>query len=193
MRAEIIEQLKDLPVEKFVSRFILERTPFIFQNNHYEFLDWRATIAEKLLVDGCAVIITGSAGVGISLNPTKNFKAFDDTSDVDVAVVSMYHFEEAWRRLRNLRSGALRLTSIERRAIQMHREHYIYWGTIATDKILPVLPFGHAWQQSLSEMARITPTHQRTINVRVYRDFESLRGYQAHNVANLREQLLTSS
>ncbi len=106
-------------------------------------------------VDPCAIALTGSSSVGISLNPAKEFKEFHRRSDIDVAVISSYHFEMAWRRLRTLGSEYFRLGPETRRSVDEHRKTYIYYGTIATDQILGLLPFGRAWQAALSRTATI--------------------------------------
>lgn len=155
-------------------------------------MTWRARLASKLKVDPCRLIFVGSACTGVSLNPHKNWKGFDDDSDVDVAVVAPFYFEVAWRFLRNLGARRFQYSQTIQRAIQSHIETYIFWGTIATDKILHILPFGKPWLIALSDMAQIPPTEGRDINLRLYKDFESLRDYQFHNIKKRRDALLES-
>ena len=71
-----------------------------------------------------------------------------------------------------------------------HQDHYIYWGTIATDKLLSCMPFGREWLVALSAMSGRNPTYGRDINVRLYRDFASLRSYQLLGFKRAREQLI---
>jgi hypothetical protein len=104
-------------------------------------------------------------------------------------VISSYHFEVAWRRLRNLGSDYFRLGPETRRSVDEHRRNYIYFGTIATDQILGHLPFGREWQSALSRMTAIAPTEGRRVTARLYRDFDSLRGYQVNNVRNLSDDV----
>jgi hypothetical protein len=191
MTSPLVDEIAQGPIPHLVSKWIMERTPFIFKDDHLSFLQWKAKLAKELGVDSCSLIFTGTASVGISLNPYKNWKAFDSESDVDVAVISLYYFEESWRFFRNLGSSWLRLKDRERAIIKEHVDHYVYWGTIATDKILHVLPFGKQWQRVLADMARIPPTEGRDIKVRIYRDFESLRSYHIRNLKNLQRDLLT--
>src|SRR5690606_3802231 len=99
--------------------------------------------------------LIGSAAVGLSLNPDKNFKEFNEESDIDVAVVSDHYFDISWHHLRNLGPRRHRLSTKEKLALQDHRERLIYWGTIATDKIIQILPFGASWMKSIDEMRKI--------------------------------------
>lgn len=80
----------------------------------------------------------------------------------------------------------------EQNSIEDHRKRLIYWGTIATDKILQILPFAQTWITALDEMKKIDPTKDREINLRIYRDFESLRAYQKTSLNKLKDLILKS-
>lgn len=141
-------------------------------------------------VDASEIIITGSASFGISLNPNKNYRFYNDDSDIDVAIISEYFFNTSWRYLRNLGTEMHTMPQATKQSVKDHVQKYIYWGTIATDKLLPYLPFGTQWSDALREMAKVEPTKNRTIKARIYKDFESLRAYQVNNLKNLRIQEL---
>ena len=111
-------------------------------------------------------------------------------SDIDVAVISEYHFNDAWRTLRNLGTEIHKLSQPAKQSVKDHVNKYIYWGTIATDRILNIFPFGKAWSETLKQMQELNPTMGRTINARIYKDFDSLRAYQVNNLKNLRTQEL---
>lgn len=110
--------------------------------------------------------------------------------DIDVAVISDYFFNTSWRFLRNLGSDIHSMPQSAKQSVRDHVQKYIYWGTIATDKILPYLPFGKQWAKALDEMSKENPTRGRVIKARIYKDFESLRAYQVNNLKNLRSQEL---
>jgi hypothetical protein len=145
-------------------------------------------------VDPRAIAIIGSAGVGVSLAPRRSLKPFGPKSDIDVAVVSAHHFELAWRHMRSLSSATrLGLTARQRESLKDHVTRLIYWGAVATDRIIDILPFAATWMVAFSNMAGVNPTAERKINARVYRDFESLRTYQMLSVRAAREELLAST
>src|SRR5262249_3647101 len=87
--------------ESFTSFELLHRQPWIFATAR-EYTEWRLALAKDLGLDAFAILVVGSACTGYILNPKKNFKKFDDRSDIDVAVISPRHFDESWRWLRNL-------------------------------------------------------------------------------------------
>ncbi|MDM5132894.1 hypothetical protein OB962_18140 [Aeromonas piscicola] len=185
-----LEDLVSAPPDLVASVWILNRTPYPFHGDARLYEHWRRELAQKIEVDSSEIVITGSSAFGISLNPNKNFREFNCKSDIDVAVVSDYFFTLSWRYLRNLGSGIHGLPQPAKQSVRDHVSKYIYWGTIATDKLLPYLPFGTKWLEALDEMSKVSPTVGRDIKIRVYRDFDSLRTYQVNNLKNLRAQEL---
>lgn len=174
---------------QFVARHVLDRLPHAFPDWPTYFA-WKTILAERLSLDAASICLVGSAAVGTSLNPKKGFKAFDAGSDIDVAVISAFHFLEAWRWLQ--RNGHLRarMNQVQRRSYDAHRQNYVYWGTIATDRLLGFLPFARTWVNARTHMATIAPTLGRDVNFRLYFDFESLRSYQESGARDLRRSLI---
>lgn len=177
----------------FVSHFIFEPIPFLFEGDLGLWISWKTALGRKIEVDPHDIVLTGSSALGFSLSPYKNFKEFNEASDIDCGIISSYHFDVAWRHLRKLRPSWLSLPGASRRAIEVHRKNYVFAGTIATDSILGILPFGIEWQKALEGMSEIAPTTGRNVKLRIYKDYEALRQYQAHNIANLRNDLLENS
>lgn len=185
----IRKDLSDLEPGTFASKYIFESVPHMFAEDMDTYIAWKAALGEQIEVDPRAIAITGSAGVGISLNPAKGLKGFGPESDVDVAVVSAHHFDVAWRFLRSMPTSArLSLTRRQRESKKDHEKRLIYWGTIAGDRLLEILPFAQPWVEALSHMSGLDPTAGREINARIYRDFESLRAYQLRSVEQARTQ-----
>jgi len=185
--------IKDLSCKNLsfiTSKWLIERVPYIFHNEFDYYLEWKELLSKLINVDSKAISIIGSACVGFSLNPCKNYRLFNKDSDIDIAIISHHHFDLAWHYLRNLGSSIYRLDRNQRSSVDDHIHRLIYWGTIATDKILPILPFGKDWTIALAKMALIQPSEGREINVRVYKDFESLRAYHVNNLAKLRNMFL---
>lgn len=88
-------ELESLPTSTFITKWIFEHTPFIFSDSMTDYISWREALAMKFKVDPSDIIITGSACLGFSINPGKNFKIFNDDSDIDVSIVSNYYFDTA--------------------------------------------------------------------------------------------------
>lgn len=186
MQKDFVSELLDEPLSFVASKWILSRTPFIFGSDHHGYLQWKEVLSGIIGVDSCSITFTGSAATGFSLNPNKNLTNFNDESDVDLAIISQHFFEISWHHLRSL--GALRyqLSPAQQRSVQDHRQRLIYWGAIATDRILEIFPFGKEWIPAFEKMALSEPTNGRDVRARIYKDFESLRAYQISNLNRIK-------
>jgi predicted nucleotidyltransferase len=186
---DIRKDLIDLPSRLFVSRWLLERVPFVFAEDFDAYLAWKHDLGDRLDVDPRAICLVGSAASGFSLSPQRAFQVFGERSDIDVAVVSAQHFDMVWRWLRSLGAERYRLPQYVQAQIDDHRERLVYWGAIATDKFLQYTPLGKAWVPALAEAAQRLPNAAHDVNVRLFREFETLRTYQAHCCDKIRDKL----
>ncbi|MBP0982744.1 MAG: hypothetical protein J6A19_03385 [Oscillospiraceae bacterium] len=74
----------------------------IFGDKWFEQYDeFKKYISDKLNVHYNDIGVAGSAKLGFSLNPKKNFKTFDDNSDMDIIIVSRKLFNEFWEQYLN--------------------------------------------------------------------------------------------
>jgi len=190
IRDEFLSELLSSPPELVASLWILDKIPYPFKENKKQYANWRHKLSSMIEVDSSEIVIIGSGAFGISLNPYKNYRFYDDDSDIDVAIISEYFFNTSWRYLRNLGTEIHSMPPAAKQSVKDHVNKYVYWGTIATDKILPYLPFGSQWSIALQEMSKIEPTKNRNIKARIYKDFESLRAYQVNNLKKLRTKEL---
>lgn len=186
---ELKKSILEYNPKDFVSHFIFEPIPFAFRNDLASWIKWKTQLSHLLEVDPYDIVLTGSASIGYSLNPYKDFKTFDAYSDIDCGIISNHHFDLAWRYLRNLQPRWLTLPPASKRAIQAHRENYVFSGTIATDSMLGLLPFGPRWKHALSVMSHTKQTKRRDVKLRIYKDYDALRHYQAYGIEKLRLKL----
>lgn len=188
-RAEVREDLTKLPPEVFASKWIMERVPHIFDGDAENFRIWKHALCGRLKVDAACLLVVGSAAVGVSLSPYKKLKAFEDTSDVDLAVISTYYFDIVWRWLRSLGAERYAWPADVQHSITEHRERLVYWGIVATDKLLAYTPLGAEWLPALATVTREGQTAGRDVKIRLYRDFEALRAYQVNSIRELNRKL----
>src|SRR5580692_11389498 len=99
-REALIETLQRLSAPKLLAAHLFDRVPHVFAGDRAAYIAWKRALGAAIDVDPACLTIVGSAAVGCSLNPVQNLKPFDSESDVDVAVISNYHFTVAWRYLR---------------------------------------------------------------------------------------------
>lgn len=189
LEAEVRQDLATLTPALFSSKWVIERVPHVFDGDAEKFRGWKHSLCEELKVDPACLLVVGSATVGISLSPYKNLKAFADTSDVDIAVVSTYYFDIVWRWLRNLGAERYALPPDVQHSIREHRERLVYWGIVATDKLLAYTPLGPSWVPALAKVMKEGKTAGRDVKIRLYRDFEALRAYQVNTIRELNRKL----
>ena len=188
MRSALAAELLELTPDDYVSHRLIDRVPAVF-GDRAAYISWKKELAAGLNVDPYGVILVGSACTGFSLNPTKNFRDFHAKSDLDVAVVSDRHFDEAWRFLRDIGVQIHKLPQASKRAVNSHRAGHVFDGVIATDQFVEHLPFGKAWVPVLEAMTLAEPANGRPVKVRLYRDLFALRSYQRRGVDDARTRL----
>lgn len=190
-----LEEFKDdlLAMEpaEFAMTRIFDAVPVLFKEAS-EWTAWKLRLGASLNVDAHSIVFIGSSCLGFSLNPYKNFRSFGPDSDIDIAIVSSYHFEVGWRFLRDVGTNLYSYSREVQASIKNHRAEYLFWGTIATDQLLPyLLPFGPDWVKALAAMELQPPIDGKPIKIRLYRDSYSLVGYHVHGIKRLRQDLLT--
>lgn len=81
----------------------------------------------------------------------------------------------------------------EKRAklFDQHRAGYIYNGMIAANYFLSYLPFGSTWNRELQRSESLLPSRLqgRPLNLRIYKDSESLRQAQIEGLTSYKRIL----
>ena len=187
--AQLKADILSITPDEFVTRRIICATPYVFGTSVDKYAQWRFSLASQLELQGHSLIVVGSASIGASLNPAHFLRPFDNNSDIDVAVISAYHFDVAWRWLRTLGTALYRLPPNAQSWVRQHETRLVYYGSIATDRLLPYLPFGKPWVIAQNNIASHPNTEGREVNFRLYRDAESLQSYQLVGVKKARRRL----
>ena len=169
----------DYNADLFVSSYVFNKIPILWSDDINSYLQWKIDFASRIEIDPTNIQIVGSARLGYSLNPKKNFKKFDNESDIDVAIISPWHFEQAWLELRQDISRSFR-SKEENKELNIFVKNLIFYQTIPTERILPHLSFGRSWIKQSDEMLKkLDRKHMaRELNFRIYRSHEALRSYQ---------------
>ena len=182
------------PVPEWLDEHFLRQDPFAFRRTGFRRVV--RLVSTQLDVDANGVYCIGSGAVGLSLSPRKivddNLKPFDDESDIDLAVISDFHFETAWRDLRQATQSILPVSQIAetvRENIAWQRKK-LFDGAILAHKLLPELSFGGQWLPAMTRVSEAVVTmldREVDINMWIYRDYWSLRNYVADGLVRCRE------
>lgn len=164
-------------VDYFVTARLFDGTPAVWPHE-LSYVQWRHRVATALGVDPMAVQLVGSARLGYSMNPRKNFRKFHEGSDLDIAVISPELFDRAWGELREI---------IEDKSFSRKKNYLrklVFEECIALDIVLPRLSFGERWSRSRDLFVQDLGSTFRNceVNYRLYRNHGSLRNYQVRSV-----------
>ncbi|WP_123028657.1 hypothetical protein [Mycolicibacterium stellerae] len=176
----------DGDTEYFVTARLFDGTPAIWPNA-VDYLRWRHEVAKRLGVDPAAVQLVGSARLGYSLNPDKNFKTFDAESDLDIAIISPEIFELTWVEIRSF-IGSRR----DLHGKKTYLRKLVFEECIALDIVLPHLTYGEQWSYHRDEIVSLLGGEliDREIKYRLYRSHRALREYQLKGVSTARDRAI---
>ncbi|MGP8299435.1 hypothetical protein ACTPOK_16240 [Streptomyces inhibens] len=172
-------------VDYFVTARLFDGTPAVWPHE-LKYIKWRHLVATELGVDPMAVQLVGSARLGYSLNPKKNFRKFHGGSDLDIAVVSPEMFDKAWGELREIIEDELFSGN------KNYLRKLVFEECIALDIVLPRLSFGEQWSRSRDLFIQDLGETFRNceVNYRLYRNHRSLRSYQMKSVNIARDRAI---
>lgn len=103
---EIKCAIKFMSAEEIYDEFMVSGDVWIlkniFKDNWYhQYDEFKKYVANKLNVHYNNIGIAGSAKLGFSMNPKKKYKPFNESSDVDIIIVSKNLFNEFWKQYLN--------------------------------------------------------------------------------------------
>jgi hypothetical protein len=145
----------------------------------------------KLKIPATDVAIVGSAKLGFSLSPFKDYKVFDEEdSDVDVILVSPRKFNEFWDELLALYYG---------RGSFVGEDHFLdvfrKFVTLERNVDFPSARL-RDWHQTMDGLKRdffARFSIGNKIKYRVYESWDAANSYHASGIAKLRRKLKSSS
>ncbi|NEA37473.1 hypothetical protein [Streptomyces sp. SID13031] len=153
--------------------------------------------AQGFGVDPNGIYCIGSGAIGLSCNPNNvqegHLKAFGAGSDLDVAVISQFHFDQAWRDLRVLAHTAYTPPSSKKLRQKLdHQRSRLFDGAIVANKLMDRLTFGPHWSPHRIRLQlewRDRLALSSKMNLWIYRDYWSVRSYVAEGMQKCVERL----
>ena len=173
----------------WIDRHFLRQDPFAFETAGLSFSDVACDFAEALDVERNGIFCIGSGAVGWSTSPVKmrggRLKHFDEHSDLDLAIISARHFEDAWRELLRATQPHIPEVAPEIQANLSWQRKRLFDGAILSNKLLTALSFGPHWRGTVDRIGgRLADALDRNVSIEVwiYRDYWSLRNYVARGI-----------
>jgi len=165
-----------------VQKHIIHRSPFIFHEDLYYSL--KKIIADKYGIHYNNVKMIGSAKLGFSIAPNKLWKEFDDSSDIDMAIISEDIFETFWKQMHEYNLNISARSESEERNFNKFK-NYFFRGWIRPD----LLPFDFSEKSDWFDFFRSISYKefgQRKITGAIYKDFYFFESYHKSNLKTLR-------
>lgn len=190
MKEEVIEDINKLDTESIYKKYLLGQEVWYFkQKDPAKYLqtydDFKHYVANSLGINFNNISIVGSAKTGVSLSPDKEFKTFDDDSDLDLVLVSptlFYKFWDAYLDLyREKKSFGYKFvtSNIFRRFISIKRpdpNHLTFKNWI--EKV-----------EKFNKDYQVLFNIECDINYRIYDSWESVEKYHFKGIDELKEKV----
>lgn len=164
-----------LPIE-IVRKHIIHGECCILSQQEY--FDLRSNVAARFKLHPNEVLVVGSAKLGFSIAPEKQYRPFSEISDIDVVLVSSTLFDKVWEALyRYENEGGYWSERAE-------FSNYLFQGWIRPDKLprSDLFPFGKEWWEFFQEATSCSMWGDYKIRGALYKSFYFLENYQKYCV-----------
>ena len=157
----------------------------LFGEHWFEQYDkFKKYIAQKLGVHYNNIGIAGSAKLGFSLNPTKNFKTFNDRSDIDIIIVSQKLFIEFWEQyLRDSYNPTTRINN-------MHHVSFCVFRKYMTLDSFRNNEYYNDWLRKTGGFEKDIQLHfqiENEIHYRIFESWDSVKMYYMSSINELKD------
>lgn len=170
-------------VSDIVQRRIIFGECLILSKNDYHSL--RLKVGNEFNVHPNDVLVVGSAKLGFSIAPQKQYRTFGETSDIDVVIVNSALFDTFWRSVYHMWKEKVLWNT------ETDFKKYLFQGWIRPDK-MPVsnkYSITDDWWEFFRQLTSTNEFGPYKINGAIYKDWYFLEGYQNFAVQNCKEQL----
>lgn len=191
MLEDFRESLKTEDTRDVYQRYLLGHSIWYFRERKgsatfaEDYDEFKLYMSKKLDLHVNNIAIVGSAKMGFSLSPEKNFREFNESSDIDLVVVSDQIFKLSWQAF-----------------LELHLKNYltsyapvaknIFKGFVSLKDIDTRANFFDGWARKVEPLKKDFQTifgipHE--INYRVYDSWESVERYHTVGLRILKEKL----
>ncbi len=192
---EMIERRSD--AEMLAPCLTDDAVPFAFDADSNAWSAFRRSLAAELEAAPADIRLVGSGRLGFSLKPRARLRAFRETSDLDLLVVSASAFDAIWQAL---------LEAVYPRGVSnlgpwiAARRNEVYTGWVSpTDitldrqifgpRVDPLLARSTQWFNALKKASAHVVRRHESIKARLYRTWRHAELYHLYSLSELRESL----
>jgi len=186
------DNLKKNDASDIYKRFILGSDVWFFRkdgikiNEHYVIYDeFKVYLSKNLGIHTNDIAIVGSAKLGFSLAPDKDYRAFSETSDIDIVIVSSDIFRKSWTAF-----------------IELHKKNYLRGYKEVCSSVFRRFVslkepdtrniFFDEWSRKVEPCKKDIQTLfsiPNEINYRIYESWESVETYHCMGLIEMKKKL----
>jgi hypothetical protein len=199
---EFKNALQTAALEELVQEHIFSGVPFVFRHRPLDANTLVRHLRSHLPLSEADIIVVGSAKIGFSLGPDTFPRQFSDDSDIDVAVANEELFDQIWSTMlrwnyprRNQLYG-LDLNWIRKRMTELYwgwfrPETFRFDGLSLRSMLNPLRDVSTQWFNAFQSLSHYPEFSRRTIEGRLYRNWDKALLYHAEGLRQIKESLAT--
>ncbi len=154
-----------------------------------DYFNLRSEVAKNFELHPNEVLVVGSAKLGFSIAPKKEYELFNDESDIDIALVSSTLFEKYWRQAYDFKDS-----------VPYWRDYWegydefiasLFYGWIRPDKFpnSEYFPLGKDWWDFFEDIASSGRYGHYDIRGGLYQSYFFLENYQKISIEKWKKKL----
>jgi len=180
------DDLANHDIKKIIERHIIFGTPYIFKSDEPLYFELKECIATHFQINPSQVIMVGSAKFGFSIANKKLWKKIDETSDIDMVIISDILFDNFWKDLLNF-NIQLTVRTEEEQKLYFKFLEYLFKGWIRPD----LFPFQYKqksqWFEFFKEIS-YNKYDNRKVTCAIYRDQDFFNLYHSANLNKIKKR-----
>lgn len=179
-------ELKKKGVKRVINEILFDGPFVCFNNNEDTIWNLKKSISNHFEVHTQNIEIVGSARIGISLNPNHLGKDFNNSSDIDVLIISEELFNEIWNDLMMFHSF-YKLSELERKRLK-DALNTINRGFISPNLLPNKIGSSKKWWTIFSNLSSKKDYEYRKIRGRLFKNWFFAEKYYSKTCNNLIDQ-----
>lgn len=195
MSNQVKERLKEFKndLKSDLSSIQIVRKHIIFGEccklSRQDYFDLRSKVAKKFELHPNEVLVVGSAKLGFSIAPEKEYELFSDESDIDVALVSSKLFDQVSEDIFSYKQEAGDWPEYGEFA------DHLFQGWIRPDMFprSPVFPFGKKWWDFFLGLTDSQKYGDYKISGALYKSYFFIENYQEDCVQQCKDHIQMSN
>ena len=173
-------------IDAIINKYILCDVCFCFSNNRDLILELKGAIAKHFHIHSKEIEIVGSGKIGFSLNEERFGKSFDNTSDIDLVIVSSELFDRAWIELLKVDFSCFHRLSEPDKSFLQECLGKIHDGNLRPDKLPSVSNFGKHWWEIFQSLSSQKKYEYRKIRGRLFKNWFCVEKYYSKQLIKLK-------